>query len=297
MGSSPVSGAPVLVTGAGGFTGKHVARLLLERGNRVRALVRSDDARAQKLARNGAEVIVGDLLKFNDIAAALDGVRAAYFVYPLAPGLIEASTIFAQACADSGVQGIVNMSQVPARRDAGSNASQQHWITERMFEHYPTPVTHVRPTLFAEWFIYFGRSIATDSVLRLPLADARHAPVSAADQAQVIAAIMADPAPHAGKSYSLYGPEEMNHYEIARVMSDTLGRTIKYEPIELEEFTQRLNQEGRPPHLVQHLTEICKDYRNGIFAGTNDLVRQIGHAEPVTVARFIEENRRYFEPR
>jgi NAD(P)H dehydrogenase (quinone) len=93
------------------------------------------------------------------------------------------------------------MSQISARRDARSNAAQQHWIAERLLDRSPTPVTHVRPTFFAELLISFGRSIATDNVLRLPLADARHAPVATDDQAQVIAAILEDPEPHRGQIY------------------------------------------------------------------------------------------------
>ena len=51
----------LLVTGAAGRTGGYAARLLLERGHRVRALVHSFDDRAANLRDSGAEVIVGDL--------------------------------------------------------------------------------------------------------------------------------------------------------------------------------------------------------------------------------------------
>jgi uncharacterized protein YbjT (DUF2867 family) len=118
----------LLVTGAAGRTGGYTAQLLLERGHRVRALVRRFDDRAAKLRDGGAEVVVGDLQDIDTVREAADGVRAAYFVYPIAPGLLEATTTFAQAAEEAGVVAIVNMSQVSARRGAASDAARIHWL-------------------------------------------------------------------------------------------------------------------------------------------------------------------------
>src|SRR5262245_40655723 len=55
---------PILVTGAAGqlgAVGRTVTGLLLERGLRVRAMVRREDERAAALRAAGAEVVVGDL--------------------------------------------------------------------------------------------------------------------------------------------------------------------------------------------------------------------------------------------
>ncbi len=68
-----------LVTGAAGFLGSHVARLLAARGDRVRVLVRpSSDRRA--LAALKAEVALGDLRDAASLAAAMQGVRRVYHV-------------------------------------------------------------------------------------------------------------------------------------------------------------------------------------------------------------------------
>ncbi|PYV09860.1 MAG: hypothetical protein DMG23_09540 [Acidobacteria bacterium] len=61
----------VLVTGATGFIGSRVvARLLREKGAAVRALAR-DPARAQGLAKLGAEVVIGDLADFASLQRAV----------------------------------------------------------------------------------------------------------------------------------------------------------------------------------------------------------------------------------
>jgi nucleoside-diphosphate-sugar epimerase len=75
------SGAPiaaersrVLVTGASGFLGRHLAAALARRGFRVRGLVRATSA-ALPLEAAGVEVFRGDLAAPRAVAAAVDGAR------------------------------------------------------------------------------------------------------------------------------------------------------------------------------------------------------------------------------
>src|SRR5262249_40601206 len=84
-----------LITGATGNTGDTTVRLLLQRGHRVRAFVHRSDARSESLAAAAAEIVVGDLLDFHAVSAALRGVTGAYFCYPIARGLLDAIAIFA----------------------------------------------------------------------------------------------------------------------------------------------------------------------------------------------------------
>jgi NAD(P)H dehydrogenase (quinone) len=287
----------VLVTGATGQTGSKTVELLLAEGLNVRALVHSKDERAAKLASAGAEVVVGDLHDLDAVDHAVAGARAAYFVYPIESGLIHATCIFAQAATDADLEAVVNMSQISARRDAKSNAAREHWLAERLLDWFPVSAVHLRPTFFAEWLTIFADPVAQADTLRLPMGDGRHAPITSDDQARVIAAILADPQPHLGKTYPLYGPTEMNHDEIAQVMSEVLGRTIRYDPMDDEAFVRLLQDGGRSPHRVQHLRNVIVDYRNGVFAGTNDNVERIGKKAPTTVAQYIEQNRQSFMPR
>jgi dihydroflavonol-4-reductase len=72
----------VLVTGATGFTGGHLARHLAARGHRVRALVR-DPKRGDALAAEGVELIQGDLRDSASLAAAVAGISVVYNVAAL----------------------------------------------------------------------------------------------------------------------------------------------------------------------------------------------------------------------
>ena len=187
----------VLVTGATGDTGRATIDELLARGHPVRALAHREDNRSKKLQGRGVEVVFGDLLDFGQVRSALNGVQRAYFVYPIRPGILQATAYFAQAAKEAGVDGIVNMSQKSARQDAKSHAATDHWLSERVFDWSGVPVAHIRPTYFAEWLLYLAPMIKAGR-LHVPFGTGKHAPIAAEDQGRVIAGILEDPAPHKG---------------------------------------------------------------------------------------------------
>jgi NAD(P)H dehydrogenase (quinone) len=289
--------ADILVSGATGRTGGAAIDTLLAMGKRVRAYVRSDDERAAALRQRGVAIAVGDFTDIDHIRAAMEGISSAYFLHPIAPGIITAAAYFAQAAKEAGVTAIVNMSQISARRESTSHAAQDHWVSERVFDWSGVATTHLRPTFFAEWLIYphFAKEIWSKKKIEFPFENGRHAPISADDQGRVIAHILAKPAGHEGKIYTLHGPVEMNHTEIAAAMSEVLRAKIEYVPTSIEVFKQKMEQlYGFPPFLAQHLVEVAQNYREGIFAGTNDVVEKISGTPALSISAFIEKHRKAF---
>ncbi len=290
-----------LITGATGATGGAAAALLLDKGRQVRAFVHREDERSDALRKRGAEVVVGDLLDFDSVRGALQGVSRAYFVYPIRPGLVQATAQFAQGAIEAGVGAIVNMSQKSARSDAKSLSARQHWLAERVFDWSGLNVAHIRPTYFAEWLLYLAPMIR-QGVMYAPFTTGRHAPIAAEDQGRVIVGILEDPEPHRGKIYPLYGPVELTHDEIAKIVGRVLERKITYQSMPIEKWAEveagasagRIT--GRPGGecLVQHLREVAIDHTNGVFAGTNDFVERIGGRPPLTVEAFVTKHRDRF---
>src|SRR5258708_1761945 len=279
----------ILITGATGYTGRYTTETLIEQGFSVRTLVHRQDERSEQLRSTGAEITTGDMLNLNHVREALEGVSAAYFVYPIHPGLIEASAYFAQAAKEAVVAAIVNMSQISARRESKSDAARDHWISG-------VPVTHLRPTFFAQWLLY-PRTLATiadHGGFRLPFAKGRHAPIAAEDQARLIAAILTNPLPYRGKTYPLRGPLEMNHFKLASTIASLLGRPITYQPITIDEYRQEVGQLSVSPFLVQHLFAVAMDCQDGIFAGTDDIIEGVTGKPPMTVQAFVASHKEVF---
>lgn len=281
-----MSEAEILVSGATGRTGGAAVDELLKMGKSVRAYLRSDDERAAALRQRGVDIAIGDFTDIDAIRAAMEGIRSAYFLHPIAPGIIGAAAYFAQAAKEAGVTAIVNMSQISARRASASHAAQDHWVSERIFDWSGVATTHLRPTFFADWLIYphFAKTIWATKKIEYPFANGRHAPIASDDQGRVIAHLLAKPEGHEGKIYPLHGTVEMNHTEIAAVMSEVLGARIDYAPISIEAFKDRMeNLYKFPSFLTQHLVEVAQNYRDGIFAGADDTVEKITGTPALTV--------------
>ncbi|MBK1839354.1 NmrA family NAD(P)-binding protein [Azospirillum sp. YIM B02556] len=292
-----MSEADILVSGATGRTGGSAIDELLKMGKRVRAYVRSDDGRAASLRQRGVDIAVGDFTDIDDIRAAMEGIGSAYFLHPIAPGIISGAAYFAQAAKEAGVTAIVNMSQISARRESASHAAQDHWVSERVFDWSGVATTHLRPTFFADWLVYphFAKEIWAKKKIEFPFGNGRHAPISTDDQGRVIAHLLANPKGHEGKVYTLHGPVEMDHTEIAAAMSEVLGERIEYAPTSITEFKQKMEDFYKfPPFLTQHLVEVAQNYRDGIFSGTNDAVEKITGTPALSVQQFIARNRAAF---
>lgn len=280
----------ILITGATGPTGNNAIAKLLELKIPVRALVHKIDDRSAALAAPGLEIIEGDLTDFNSVSAAMKGISKAYFVYPVTvPGILEATAYFAQAALEEKVSLIVNMSQRTVGRDVESHGSQNHWIAERLFDHSGVPVTHLRPTLFHEWIIYFAKEIRDNNRLILPFGNSRYAPIAGEDIGRVIATILARPDGHAGQTYDLYGPAEITQYEVATMLSNALGRTITYVPMEIDDFSAVLKPLFSP-YFVQHIAAIARGFRADLFNGHNDMVEELTGQKPLPMEAFIKKN-------
>jgi uncharacterized protein YbjT (DUF2867 family) len=282
------------VTTANGRTGRPMVDDLLESGLQVRAMVREDDARAQGLRDDGAEVVFGDLLTFRDVRAALDGVQRAYFNFPVGEGLVEAAVMFAQAAREEDLELIVNMSHIQSRPHARSKATQNHWLSEQVFGWSGVPTTNLRVTFFMEWLIYIAELIRHDRYVMPFDADSRFAPIAGRDIALTAATILADPDRHGGQTYTLTGPIEYSHQELAAEVSRVLAKKL---PFERTTVTTFLDLIGIPDDTakLRHFEAVTIDQQEGRLAGISDAAPAIIGHRLSTVEDFINEHRPLFE--
>src|SRR5262249_54643426 len=143
----------ILVTGAAGRVGgigRTVTELLLQQGKAVRAMVRTEDDRAQALRVMGAEVVVGDLLDLDSMHRVIAGCEAMYFGLSVSEAYLAATVTAAAVAKHHGVQAFINMSQMTLAQMSitETTASPQHklhWLAEQVLNWSGLPVVPVPP--------------------------------------------------------------------------------------------------------------------------------------------------------
>jgi len=287
----------ILVTGAAGqlgAVGRTVTSLLLERGLQVRAMVRRDDDRAAALRAAGAEVVVGDLLDPADVYRVVSGCRRVYFGMSVSPGYLEATVIMAVVAREVGVDALVNMSQMTVsqmsiQHTTPSPQQRQHWLSEQVLAWSGLPVITIRPTVFLEGFFLplTGPSVRERGRIELPFGLGKTNPISSADVARVVAAVLTDPGPHLGMIYELTGPRSQDMLGIAREYSDALNREVTYSDIPPEDWERELKGHGLPEHLTHHLVTMAELNRAGRYDRMSDGVERVTGRPSMSVREFV----------
>ncbi len=96
----------------------------------------------------------------------------------------------------------------------------------------------------------------------------RHAPpLASQDLARAAVAVLQNPHPHAGATYSMTGPVDMNHDDIAEALARAMSRPVHFESVAGDAWVTALHMLNSPAYLAQHLSNVVVDYRAGLFAG------------------------------
>lgn len=298
-----MSAASVLVTGAAGgrqgSTGFHVTRLLLERGQPVRAFVHHLDERSEPLRALGAEVVEGDLRDLRSVTAATAGVRRAYFAYPVAEGLLEAAATVAAAAHSAGVEQVVNLSQwLQPGWEQPTPHQTRHWLVERIFGWAAVGAVHLDATVFYENLRTLARrSLATAGVIALPWGPPTTAipMVGAEDVARVAAAVLTGPVLPNGTVLRLVA-DAVTNAEIADAVSEILGRPIGYVQISDEAWGDAATAAGVNAIAVEHLTQLWRylrthppQSRDGYQS--SDTFERLTGVPPKSLRRFLHEHK------
>ena len=292
-----------LVTGAGGGIGsvsRRVVRLLRERGEQVRAMVRRDDDRADQLRQMGADVIVGDLTSAGDIGAAMDGIGRMFFNMSVSPDYLRATTEVCAVALERGhLDVIVNMSQMTVSQmtltsTGESRQHRLHWLAEHVLNWSGLPVIHVRPTVFLDnpLLTFLPKQAVRDrGVLALPFGSGRTSPIAADDVARVVAALLRDPADRIGQVYELTGPEVLDSNGLAEQYSRALKRPITAEGVPPDEWERDvLAKAGLPDHVNQHIATMARLHREGRYDRASGDVEQITGQPAQTVEQYVASN-------
>ena len=300
---------PILITGAAGgqqgSTGRVVAGLLLRHGISVRAFVHKLDARSDELRKQGAEIVEGDLLDPVSVKAAMQGVKRAYFTYPVTDGLLEAVSIFAATAHGAGLELVVNNSQFqgtpddPLLRDlqhAPSFRNLQHRLADRIFDWAQIGAVHIQaPPYYENVRALVSRSVIEQDTAFLPWGDGDAViPLAGAeDVARVAATLLASSSTPSEKLYPLV-TETLTVRQIVETLSKAIGRPIRYIPITDQQWADAVKDRINP-HALDHLSHLWQYFRNSKEQRqATHAIREITGQNPQTLEEFFRSNARSF---
>ncbi len=282
-----------VVTGVTGNTGSIVADTLLDQGQAVRVIVRSE-AKGKPWKAKGADVAVADLMDTAAMTRALDGAVGAYFLLPpdlanedfIGESLRRAEAIVAASVAARLPHAVV-LSSVGAQHagKVGPIATIRH--LETLFVASGIPVTAVRPGYFLENIQDLLPAVLYEGVypsMILPL-DFKIDMVATKDIGLTVAGALIDPPSVPHRVLELKGAAQYSADDIAAAFSEALGRPIAAVPVPQESWVDVLMQNGLSRQSAESLAEM----HDGINSGRIDFIDPGAKKGRVDLASFVQK--------
>jgi uncharacterized protein YbjT (DUF2867 family) len=271
-----------VVGGVTGHTGSLIARTLLERGERVRAIVRSRDQIYQWKDR-GAEVVVVDFSDVLALSSALEGVKGAYLltpqsVYDLNPleKWSRQNQSIVTAVKNARLKNTVFLSSMGAHRDKRTGLVQALYDAEQKFKNAEIPVTLLRAAYFYENWIPTLDAVHEKSALPTFLKPKRSIPmVSVKDVAGVAVDLLLNPA-DSSRVVELAGPKDYSAQDVIDILEQILGKQMDLLPFSKGGWEEVWGEEDLPDEMNTLLNETYDDLNNNkiTFSGKNVETRQ-----------------------
>ena len=276
----------ILVTGAGGKTGKAVIKALVARGATVRALVRSPAHESALTALGAAEVVVGAMDDPNAVARAVRGAEAVYHICPnVSPQEIAFAKTLVVAATQLAVPRLVYHSVLHPQIEA----MPHHWAklrVEEMLLGSTFDFTILQPTAYMQNCLAQWDPMTREGVYRVPYPiETRLSLVDLDDVAEAAALVLLD-ASHAGATYELVGTCPLSQIEIAATFGRALNRAVLAEAESIESWDRRAGGAGLDDHAREILIKMFQAYaRDGLKGNPNVLGWLLGRP-PTSLAAF-----------
>jgi len=263
----------IALTGATGRLGGRIARRLAAAATPLLLLVR-DLARVP--APPGATAAAAAYGDGEAVREALRGVDTVLMVSAAeSPARVDQHRSFVDAASAAGVGHLVYISFVGAAPDATFTLARDHFATEQHIRASGLRYTFLRDSLYAD----FVPALVDDGVIRGPAGDGRVAVVAQNDIADAATAVLRNPAPHAGRTYDLTGPEALSLSEIATILTAVTGRHVSYVPETVEEAYASRATYGAPDWQLDAWVSTYTAIADGSLAITSTAIHELtGHA-------------------
>ncbi|WP_433226797.1 NAD(P)H-binding protein [Microtetraspora malaysiensis] len=263
----------IVVTGATGTIGR---ALIEELGGAARAVVR----RAEQGEELGCDYVVGDLERPESIPLG-PGDRL-FLNSGLWPGFVRAHQAVIDHAAAAGVAQMVTVS-VRGVTSSSLLGFGMHGQVDEHLKASGVPWSILAPVGFmqnlADDVDEEGRIFGSYGRGRVGYIDAR-------DIAAVAAVLLTRPV-EAEATYELTGPVAPTHDEVAAELTRTLGRTVHYVDLPVEEAAIHLEKRGMPAPAARDLARLMSQIGDGRWASTTTTVADILGRQPRSLREFL----------
>jgi uncharacterized protein YbjT (DUF2867 family) len=267
----------ILVIGASGFVGRHVAQGLLADGYAVRCLARNP-ARVQELATAGCEIVQGDISDLASMEHALESVQAAYIsIHTLGPqhantagqGFMEIEMNglrnIVQACQARGVRRLIYVTALGISQDSSNTWARERWKTEQFLLNSGLDVTVIRPgQIVGVGGLGFNTMVSQAkrpvSLNLFGSGRLKMRNIAVDDLVYYLVGVLKDPRAY-GQCYAVGCDELLTQNQMTDIAAEVLGRK---HPLKLD-FPRRLLQAVAP--LIERAGKLSKGAIQGVLDG------------------------------
>jgi uncharacterized protein YbjT (DUF2867 family) len=284
----------IVVTGATGTIGTDVVKLLAQRGQEVRAVVRNV-SKASALRGPGVDIVPGDLSDPASLDRAFHGADRLFLLTGGSPDMVGLERNAIDAARRAVVKHIVYLSSAGAELDSKLALAQWHATTEAELRDSGIFWTILRPTYFMQNTFSFAPTIKAQGAFYGASKDGQLGMIDTRDIAEVAATALTDMG-HAGKTYELTGPEAISMGEVASKIAGNIGRPVKYVDLPADQLKQGMLKAGLPEWLAGDLSAMSAYFATGGAARVSPTYKEITGKRGRTYDDFLHDLGGAFKP-
>ncbi len=283
----------ILVIGATGPVGSELVRLLSQSGASVRAMTR-DPSRAEKLLLPGVELVQADLGRPASLKPAFKGVERVFLASPGGPEVVAQQNEAVKQAKKAKVGLLVKLSAMGVSADSPSQIFRWHAQNEAKLAKSGLPHVILRGNFFMQNTLGHAATIREQGAFYAPLGEGRASQVDTRDIAAAAAAVLLGDG-HAGSEYELTGPESITAARLAEVLSEELGREIRYIMVTAEAATASMIRAGAPEWLARDIPRLMAYWSDSLNDRVTDDLERLTGNPPGDFRQFVRDHRAAFE--
>lgn len=216
--------ARILITGASGNVGSYVAKYAL-RNNQAVTVAGIDTEELTKRYGDQAKIAYFDFTKPETFTETLQEVDRVFIMRPPHLGDPKDLLPFIEALTKQEMKLVSFLSLIGVEK----NPVPPHHKIEKYIEQAGLPYCHIRPSFFMQNIsgIHAFEIKEFDRIV-VPVKKALTSFIDAEDIGELIAKVLSEPEKHQNTAYAITGPEAIDYWQVAEILTKHLGRKISY---------------------------------------------------------------------